>query len=292
MDPCDPWSFTSPKDIYVFIKVTNTNIIVDDLNTQNIIKKGLQYFKRTCNTEYRSRDIHVYIFMGNIDEKSWKSQWLAKATFVNEWNRELNGYNWEESSLTQYGNKVSEAIERARREEVARQRAAEEAARRAELKRRKAELERKKAEENRIREEQKKREIEKKKEDAKKRLNEFVSKNGVKAYPSIDELYANPFVYEGKTIAIVAFFEAMESATSGIFMVSTGQWSNPKPFFVSGIPKGIFRVSGKVIFLAGKVLGKTETPLPLFGLQVPHLKFVDVHFCKDNKCSDIIPDYD
>jgi hypothetical protein len=129
-------------------------------------------------------------------------------------------------------------------------------------------------------------------EEASKLLSEFTSKNSVKAWPSIDRLYANPFVYEDKTIAIVAFFDAMESATSGIFMVFTGQWSNPKPIFVSSIPKNMFMVSGTLVVLAGKVLGKTETSLSIFGLQVPHLKFVDAHLCKDNKCSDIIPDYD
>lgn len=123
----------------------------------------------------------------------------------------------------------------------------------------------------------------KEKEDVRKRLDAFVKKNGVEAWPSMNELSGNPFIYEGKTIALMASFSTMETATQGIFNNSN------EPFTVTDIPKGMFRKSGTIVVLAGRVLGKTELQIPLLGLmQVPHLKFVGVHFCKDWRCSDII----
>lgn len=123
----------------------------------------------------------------------------------------------------------------------------------------------------------------KEKEDALKRFDESMKKNSVKEWPSIEELSANPFVYEGETVAMTASFSTMQTATQGIFE------KNGEPFVVSDIPKGMFRVGGQVVVLAGKVLGNIEVKLPVLGLiQVPHLKFVGIHFCQDKKCSDII----
>lgn len=123
----------------------------------------------------------------------------------------------------------------------------------------------------------------KEKEDVRKRLDEFLKKNGVETWPSMNELSGNPFIYEGKTIALMASFSTMETATQGIFNNSR------EPFIVTDIPKGTFKKSGTIVVLAGKVLGKTELQNHLLGLmQVPHLKFVGVHFCKDGNCSDII----
>lgn len=118
-----------------------------------------------------------------------------------------------------------------------------------------------------------------------KRRDEFVKKNGVKEWPDISELSANPFVYEGQTIAIKAHFETMQTATQGIFGVDNA------PVIVSDIPKGLFKEGGLIVVLAGRVLGKTELQVPLFGLiQVPYLKFVGVHFCQEYNCKDIIPE--
>ena len=79
----------------------------------------------------------------------------------------------------------------------------------------------------------------------------------------------------------------MQTATQGIFGVGI----NNKPVIVSDIPKGMFKEEGLIVVLASKVIGKTETKLPLVGtMQVPHLKFVGIHFCQDDHCYDIIPD--
>ena len=118
--------------------------------------------------------------------------------------------------------------------------------------------------------------------------DEFIKKNRVEEWPNISEFFANPFIYEGKIVALPVSFQEMQSATQGIF----SDVRNPfQAFVVSDIPKGMFKISGTIVVLAGKVLGKTKLEFPLFGLmQVPHLKFVGVHFCKENNCKDIIPE--
>ena len=104
--------------------------------------------------------------------------------------------------------------------------------------------------------------------------DEFASKNGIKTWLTIDELTGNPFVYEGKIIGVDVYFVKMVTATSGIFR--PGGFYGAKHIVVSKIPKGLFRTSDARIILAGKVLGNTESILPLLGsVQVPHLKFID-----------------
>jgi hypothetical protein len=74
----------------------------------------------------------------------------------------------------------------------------------------------------------------------------------------------------------------MQSATQGIF------GGENSVFMVSAIPKALFRKEANV-FLAGRVLGKIETTLPILGkVMIPHLKFVEVHFCKDWQSSDLL----
>ena len=102
----------------------------------------------------------------------------------------------------------------------------------------------------------------------------FASKNGIKTWLTIDELIGNPFVYEGKIIGVDVYFVQMVTATSGIFR--PGGFSGAKHIVVSKIPKGLFKTSDARIILAGKVLGNTESIVPLLGsMQVPHLKFID-----------------
>ena len=128
----------------------------------------------------------------------------------------------------------------------------------------------------------------KEKAESRKRYNEFVKKNSVEEWPDISEFSANPFIHDGKIVALRVSFGEMQTATQGIFAEVDSMGA--QPFVVSDIPKGMFKKSGTIVVLAGKVLGKTELQVPLFGLrQVPHLKFVGVHFCQDSNCSDIIP---
>ncbi|MFH1328273.1 MAG: hypothetical protein ABIH76_05460 [Candidatus Bathyarchaeota archaeon] len=113
-------------------------------------------------------------------------------------------------------------------------------------------------------------------------VKEFVKKNRIQEWPSIKDLSANPFVYEGKTVAIVVNFEEMTSPTVGLFM------SGSEIIVVSNIPKGFFRSKSKVL-LVGRVLGKAVVKLPLLGeASLPHLKFVGAHFCKYEACNEVL----
>jgi len=124
-------------------------------------------------------------------------------------------------------------------------------------------------EQARLKGEQKKKD----KEEAKKTFDEFVKKNGVQELVSWNKLNTNPYVYEGKIVAIRTNFYEMRSANLGLFM-----WVDDVTL-VSNTPKALFTKQATVL-LAGQVVGKLQG--------VPHLKFVGVHFCKDRDCSDII----
>jgi hypothetical protein len=96
-----------------------------------------------------------------------------------------------------------------------------------------------------------------------------VRKNGVQETIDTGALGVNPFVYQGKTVAIRTQFERMLSPDTGKF----------GDVIVSGLPRDLFR-SRSFVVLAGRVLGTQESK--------PHLKFVGVHFCKDYGCSDLL----
>jgi hypothetical protein len=142
------------------------------------------------------------------------------------------------------------------------------------------------AEQDKIKKEQQ----EKERKEVTARFNEFVAKYGVKEWPSSQALYANPFVYEGKTIAIFANFSQMVSPTQGYFLGADSKSGDFDLIVVSDIPKGLF-TSKTLVILACRVLGKTEVKVPLFGgtASAPHLKFVGVYICKDWGCKDILP---
>jgi hypothetical protein len=95
----------------------------------------------------------------------------------------------------------------------------------------------------------------------------FAKAHRVKQIVTIDQLTANPFVYQGQVVAISCIFEKMNSATQGIFSVGGDM------FLVSGISSSRFRVRSPVV-LAGRVLGNIEVrPGPTL---VPHLSFVGI----------------
>jgi len=120
------------------------------------------------------------------------------------------------------------------------------------------------------------------KNEAKKKFAEFVKKNGVQDWPNMTNLSANPFVYEGKTVAIPSYFTEMLTATDGLFRQQDSY------FIVSSIPKGLL-TSPAIIIFAGNVIGKKETPVPGVGSQpIPHLKFVGIYICHNRYCADIL----
>ncbi|MEK6303506.1 MAG: hypothetical protein AABO41_22595 [Acidobacteriota bacterium] len=92
----------------------------------------------------------------------------------------------------------------------------------------------------------------------------FLKTNRVKHIVTIDQLTANPFVYQGQVVAVRGSFQRMNSATQGVF----------SGFVVSGISTARFTRSGSSVVLAGRVLGNIEVkPGPML---VPHLSFIGV----------------
>jgi hypothetical protein len=105
----------------------------------------------------------------------------------------------------------------------------------------------------------------------------FAKANGVKHFVTIQQLTANPFVYQGQVVAIACDFIQMNSATQGVF-------SSYGRVVVSGIPTARFTRPGSLVILAGRVLGNIEAR-PGSGL-VPHLSFVGSAFCRQPGCGD------
>jgi len=109
----------------------------------------------------------------------------------------------------------------------------------------------------------------------------FVKANGVSRYVTVQQLAANPFVYQGQVVAIYGDFQQMNSATQGLFS------SQDKQFVVSSIPTGKFTQQNSMVMLAGRVLGNIEVKLPVRGpTLVPNLSFVGSAFCQQQGCSE------
>ncbi len=129
------------------------------------------------------------------------------------------------------------------------------------------------AERERLEAERKRIEIKNRQDESQNLFDKFTKKSRIQDWPSIEELFSNPFIYEGNKIGIVAYFHTMRTASEAYFM------RNGKRFIVSKIPNGLFRNKVKVL-LAGRVLGKKEA--------LPHLNFVNAHICEDNSCDEIL----
>lgn len=241
----------------------------------NILEKAAHFAKEKCPIGTNGfEDIYIYLCRENEELNSC----AVKA--------KLDAYSYSRDDKPKISNHSNREHEKRRKEEYAKYNEI------------KAEKERVQQEKEKQIEAQKKIEAAKKKSEIEmrkaaeamkrqleisKRYDEFVKKYGVKDWPSSDTLSANPFVYEGKTVAIKVEFREMLTATQGLFS------SGDNLFVVSNIPKGFFTSKATVI-LASRGAGKTETKLPLLGtVSVPHLKYVGVHFCKDWQCSDIVP---
>src|ERR1019366_808253 len=109
----------------------------------------------------------------------------------------------------------------------------------------------------------------------------FVKANGVEHFVTVQQLAANPFVYQGQVVAIYGEFQQMNSATEGLFSVQD------KSFVVSAIPAAKFTLPTSMVMLAGRVLGNIEIKLPVLGpTLVPHLSFVGSAFCQERGGSD------
>jgi hypothetical protein len=119
--------------------------------------------------------------------------------------------------------------------------------------------------------------------DIQSRSAAFVTANGVKHFVTIQQLAANPFVYQGQVVAVYAVFAQMNSASEGLF--GGGEFSDA--LLVSGVPSARFTQANSMVMLAGRVIGKQEVKLPLLGpTMVPHLSFVGSAFCQQQRCAD------
>lgn len=111
------------------------------------------------------------------------------------------------------------------------------------------------------------------------RYNAFIKKNSVSQFIDTNALEANPFIYEGKIIAVEMRFSEMLTVDRAIF----------EGILVSGVPGNLFTAKDTKVVLAGKVLGKTPIKTPFGGeMNVPHLRFVGVHICVNYACSDLV----
>jgi hypothetical protein len=126
--------------------------------------------------------------------------------------------------------------------------------------------------------------IEKEKQQVQNRIDRIDTEDGVQAWPGIEPLMANPFVYKGKVIAIAVTFQHMTSATDGVFDSGKGV------LVVSDIPEGLLVSPGRTI-VVGVVLGQTEVGVPIVGkMLAPHLKYVDIFKCStgDLPCKEVL----
>lgn len=113
---------------------------------------------------------------------------------------------------------------------------------------------------------------------AKANYDNFNKKYKIQHWLTIDDLKVNPFIYEGKRVAIETTFEKMITAEKAIF---------GDDVIASDIPKGLFSKQASII-LAGKVLGNEAVKTPFGGeVLLPHLKFIGAYFCETWGCRDI-----
>lgn len=119
----------------------------------------------------------------------------------------------------------------------------------------------------------------------KKRLMLFFNKHSL-VDKDTKGLVANPFAFEGDRLFLVAAFEQMQSATTGVF------YTNEGVFVLTDIPKGIFVTKERQVLLAAKVLGNVRFDgvvgglLPVNGM-VPNLKYLGAIVCQDPSCNEM-----
>jgi hypothetical protein len=263
---CGEMSFDSKK---IRCDVPQGIDLGDEKKTHSILEEAGRFAKEKCLKERYATRIYLYQSSERYPGQ-YKDDYVVTADLTT-WGNKFH--------INYYENKIVK--KRLEEEQLRRQieeKLVAEERRRQEEERKRIEMETIKAKE------------EKERQEALKRLNEFVSKYGVKEWPSSQALYANPFVYEGKTIAIFANFSQMVSPTQGYFLGADSKSGDFDLIVVSDIPKGLF-TSKTLVILACRVLGKTEVKVPLFGgtASAPHLKFVGVYICKDWGCKDILP---
>jgi hypothetical protein len=98
-------------------------------------------------------------------------------------------------------------------------------------------------------------------------IEDFTKRYAIEKMVSTKDLKANPFVFEGKVIAVVLTFNQMQTATQALF---------DEEVVVSDIPKGYF-TQRTCLLLAGVGKGTTPVRTPFGGeMNLPVLKFLGI----------------
>lgn len=218
--------------IVVSAYVPSSHLLRDDEFAKAVLEKGKEYYLQKCPTFHPKVRI-VIKHPGTIGHLVYD----AGGLYVPE-----DGYR----KLREYPNRHYEAVQSQRQMEVLQSKIEEEKRRM-----KKAEAEKEAARQG--------------------RWNDFVRKYGIQEMIEANALMVNPFVYQGKTVAIHTNFLRMVSPDTGLF--ANGN------IIASGLPRDLMRTQS-VVVLVGRVTGTTG--------QAPQLKFVGVHFCKDYGCSDLL----
>ncbi len=125
--------------------------------------------------------------------------------------------------------------------------------------------------------------IEQRKKVSRDLFDKFVKQNKINEWPTVNDLFINPFVFEGKIVGIVLFLQTMITKNRGLFVSGYGN-----KILVSDIPHGFFTKKARVL-LAGRVLGKEPVKVKMIGeVPIPHLEFVGAHFCSNRACDEIL----
>lgn len=110
--------------------------------------------------------------------------------------------------------------------------------------------------------------------DSQSAITSFLALNGIDAYVRLKDLYANPFIYGDRIIAVPASFIQMISKNEGIFGDTTEPFS-PAFAHVSDMEASRFS-SAKNVLLAVRVLGNKQVKTPAGGeVAAPNLQFID-----------------
>jgi hypothetical protein len=104
----------------------------------------------------------------------------------------------------------------------------------------------------------------------------FLKRYGASDFVEIEKLAANPYIYEGKTIAVVIGFLQMMSRDTALFMTGFGHG-----LVASGVPGQKLTKGGQLTIVVGKVSGQKKVDIGMGAVDVPLIKAKDVYLCPD-----------
>ena len=115
-----------------------------------------------------------------------------------------------------------------------------------------------------------------------RRLNAFTTQFHVEAWLQNTQLTANPFIFQGKTVGVYAFFRRMLSQNEGVFTQWDPRFDGADVLVVSNISPTAFQSPGQQAALAVRVNGMRT----IDGRSYPDLTIIGIHYCGPNNCWD------